>query len=268
MILAVDIGFGNTKFKTEKIRGIKRTVVSKEGIVSLGNGKQLQTVDELIEYSPSVIYSLMKELGITDSVATVAVGLPLASYTPELKIELKDRLRTFDKVFVYPQSLAYLYANGDGLVIDIGHNTVITCVTENKKVVYSKTYYRKGSIEIASQLQNILMPMLTRIGKSFNNIELDEIVLNRKIQIGLDIIDISSEIESIQREYITGTIKMVLNDIKTCNKLLNFNRLYLIGGIAKDIKIQSQKIQIIIPEEPIFANVNAYFDLASMEVEI
>lgn len=276
-ILAVDFGFGNIKWKTQENRGILRSVYakSKNGLVfgkdalTMAGTRNIQTVADLISLYP-VFINYFKDTNKFEC-STVAVGLPLESFLNQnLKVELHDSIlygvKGINNVFVYPQAMSVAVANGDGLVIDIGHNTVLACLVKQKKPVWHKSYFQKGSMDIAKSVYEYIRPELAMIGKSLNTVEMDEVVVTGKIQLGFDLIDLTDTITATKQQYINDTIKYVVNDLKTTAGIVEFDTVYLIGGIAKDIQIKSSRVKVVVPDEPIFANVDAFYQLGMLGI--
>lgn len=263
-ILAVDFGFGNVKFKTFKTKGIFR-INELDHKVS-----EVKTVDELISLYPSVISKLLSKNA--EVITTLSLGLPLQAWKdPQIVTSLHDeifhKIREVSEVYIYPQAAAVAHLAGDSLAIDFGHNTVIACLIANSKLVYDKTYFRKGSVEIANEINEFIEHELAKVGKTLSSVELDEIALLGRVQIGFDVIDLSQQIKQIKQDYIKRTLSLVINDLKINTAgIYTFDKVILIGGLAKDIQIQSQKVVIEIPHEPIFANVEAFYKLASLKV--
>lgn len=263
-VLAIDFGFGNIKFKTSKSRGIFR-ISELDHKVS-----EVKTVDELISFYPSVINKLLSES--TEVITTLSLGLPLQAWKDSqivsaLHDEVFYKIREVDEIYIYPQAASVGYLAGDSLVIDFGHNTVIACLIVNSKIMYDKTYFRKGSVEIANEINNLIQHELAKVGKTLSSVELDEVFLKGKVQIGFDIIDLSQQVKQIKQDYIKRTLSLVINDLKvTTAGIYTFDKVFLIGGLAKDIQLQSQKVMIEIPHEPIFSNVEAFYQLAVLKV--
>lgn len=277
-LLAVDLGFGNVKYKAKDRCGIFRSAFSLDRkrfgdeVLSGSRAVQANTVEELITLFPAVINNLSKELSI--DYFDVALGLPLEAWKDKgIQVAVYDAIfhgvKNIQDIYIYPQAAAFgVLQNNDCLVVDIGHNTVITSLIIDKKVAYDKTFFRKGAVEIALQVNEIIKHELSRTGKTLTTVELDEIALRGRFQNGLDIIDISEQVRSIKTNYIKNVLSMVISDIKANAGIVNFDTLYLIGGLAKDVQIQSQKVKVIVPEQSIFANVNAFYELASLKIKL
>jgi hypothetical protein len=277
--LAVDFGFGNIKIKGDTMKISMRSAIAKtnDGYVigekALRTGRiiHIQTITDLLDFYPIVIEKLISDGSFV--YPDIAVGLPLESWqNMAIKTDLHNRiamLRNIGNVYVYPQAMAVPVVRGDdGLVIDIGHNTVISCLVKSNQVAYSKTYYRRGALEIASRVNELLKHELTKVGKTLTSIELDEVIMRGKFQMGLDVYDIDNEISRLKQEYIKDILSLVISDLKVNAGVVNFDTVYLIGGLAKDMDISSRKVKIVVVEDPIYANVDAFYSLVNLKMRL
>lgn len=280
MILAIDFGFGNVKaisdtyhrhiFKSAFIKdnGNDRWLCGDDALMHHGV-MQPTTIESMIELYPVTIAECMRRFD-TARLDAIAVGLPLES-AEYLSAQLQDTLsRQYNtRVFVYPQaaSIAWLVSAKEVLIIDIGFNTVITCVVQNKKLTYAKTAYNRGAVSIARRLEKDIRFQLALTGKSFSTIELDYILSQGRVQNGLDVFDVRERAESLKREYIYETVKTAIQDLKVnLSSIVSFDSIIIAGGLAKDVKIDSSRIEIIPLGNPIFANAHAFLTRAIQEI--
>ncbi len=271
MILAIDFGFGNVKavteegnkyiFKSAFCKNNHKWLCGNEALATGIGVTQPTTIESLIELYPIVINACMEYFGI-EHPDTIAVGLPLES-AEYLSVQVKDVLgKKYNvSILVYPQaaSIAWMTEIQDVLVIDIGFNTVITCVVQEKKITYAKTNYGRGAVSIAKKLEKELRARLALSGKSFSTIELDYILNRGRLQNGFDVLDVRDRAEELRKEYIYETVKTAVQDLKVnLSSVVNFDAIIIAGGLAKDVRIDSSRIKIIPLEDPIFANVEAF----------
>lgn len=273
-MIAIDYGFGNVKYRTSVGVNIFQTAFSRdlktygEDAIKQGSVVYPKTIEDLINLYPTVIDIVISQG--KEYPDMLGVGLPLESWKNRL-----NRLNLMEKIYerfnvkavhIYPQAAAVGFVeNGNSLVIDIGFNTVIVCLVSGGKLVWDKTYYQAGAIELANGVNRILSPILSKVGKTLDYPTLLKTLLKGTLQVGFDVYDISSEVQNLKSEYIRETLTSVIQEIKVKTGLLEFDRVYIIGGLAKDVEINSKKIEIIIPQEPIYANVNAFYDLLARE---
>lgn len=282
MILSVDFGFGNVKAVTDGSRVIFRSIFAHSG-----NGEVFvsdpmrdsrvfspQTVEDLAELYPVVVREAMRRVMVRE-VQTVACGLPLQSWVAarELRHVIAERIRSgvgVEDVRVYPQtaSCAWL-CEGDVLVIDIGFNTVISCLMRGREIFHSRTYYRHGAVVLAERVNSHIERILSLTGRTLSPGELDAVVMTGRFQSGLDVHDLSGFVHDARKRYIYETIHMVIKDIKVdLSGAVSFSNLLVVGGLAGDVKLHSERVNIMVPVDAIFANANAFLLRAREEDEV
>jgi len=288
-VFVVDGGFGFFKYlvldgkcKVEnvpenpkgKIRSCyKRTgegwKVGESALLETGSG-YVRTVDELIEMHPIFVEHCQKAAGVSE-VDVLVVGLPLGAYEEKAELLQKKLKNTVlqknanAKIFVFPQGLGGIkyflsrhpVKKGNVFGIDVGFNTVITTLydVENKQILTGKTYYRKG---ISDLVTSLLLPRIRKFvgDKTLTPQELNYLTEHKKLQIGFEIIDISYEVEESTKEYVDDLINFIANDLKSNFGVITFEHLVFFGGGANWLKgkLVSEKVNVVILEEPEFAN--------------
>jgi len=211
----------------------------------------------------------------------LAVGLPASFFEEDLKsggvaagrLERRFKEMGYRDVFVLPQGLGgikwFLKSNPDVkeniLGIDIGFNTVIVVLYSagEKEILISRTYYKKGIYDLTVSL---LLPRIKKFvgDRTLTPIELNYLMEHKKLQIGFDVVDLVPEVEESVEDYVQDLISFIMNDIKSSFGVVPFSYAVFMGGGANWLrgKVEGNKVKIVIPEEPEFANAYGFREKA------
>jgi hypothetical protein len=273
-ILSVDFGFGNVKaitpegkilFPSAFYRDDNDMWHTGEKAIETGRPRFPVTIEDLTRLYPVVILTLMSRLKTRPRI--IACGLPLETYSTystgmqyllEREVNFAGQI---EKIVVYPQtaSCAWMFDVDSLFIVDIGFNTVISCLMRKKEIVYHKTFFHYGAMVIGEKLLPRLSKVLSDVGKTLTLPEIEQIVRTGKFQVGLEVYDYTDLIKELREEYIRETIAMVISDLKANGPgTAYFSHLAVIGGLAKDVSIHSRKVEIIIPPEPVYANAMSF----------
>jgi len=252
----------------------------------------LRTVEELIRMYPLFVAVCADKADIKEDDALI-VGLPFDFWKTEqekmkrgqenaveaLKRSLSEittsKKYQFSEVLVFPQGLGgiktYLSQNaakGNILAIDIGFNTVIYTLysTEESEIIAGKTFYKKGIHDLAV---NKLLPDLQKHieGKTLTPLEIDHIMQSGYIQVGFERTDVTPEITDAMESYVNDLFELIIGDLKAHGGVITFETVLLFGGGARYVKekINSEKVDIVILEDPEYANAVG-FEIRAREV--
>mgnify|MGYP000160649701 CR=1 FL=1 len=277
-VFVVDVGFGFTKWlyqnKKGKIRSCyKRSgdswIVGEKALLETGS-RYLRTVEELVEMYHVFVKASEEKAGVNErSGISLAVGLPYSVFEDVAilieKLEKKLKGLGYENVFVFPQGLGgikwFLKNNpevkGNVFGIDVGFNTVIVILysTEEKEILISKTYYKKGIYDLTTSL---LLPKVKKFlgERTLTPIELNYLMEHKQLQIGFDAVDLTPEIEESVEEYVQDLISFIINDLKSSFGIVPFSYVVFMGGGANWLKdkVEGKKVKIVVLDEPEFAN--------------
>lgn len=290
-VFAVDGGFGFVKWLWGGGKGKVRSCYKRHGDVWLigekalleSGSRYLRTVDELVDMYPVFVSYCEEKAGIKDfEKDVIVVGLPHSAWVNDeenggIYLEkLSNSLKKlgYKDVFLFPQGLGGIKwflkqrpdVGGNILAVDVGFNTVIVVLysVDEKEILLSETYYKKGMYDLTV---SILLPKIKRLIKQDRTLtpaELNYLMEHKKFQVGFDAIDVTSEVEESVQEYVEDLISFILNDIKSRFGVVTFNYVLFIGGGANYLrdKISAKKVEIVIPDEPEFANVFGFREKA------
>lgn len=285
-VFVVDGGFGFVKWLWQEKKGKIRSCYKRQGdgwlvgekaLLETGS-RYLRTVEELVEMYPVFIRACEERAGIKESDKDVIVaGLPYSVFEEGggLIEKLENRLKGlgYEETFVFPQGLGgikwFLKNNpevrGNVLGIDIGFNTVIVVLysVEEKEILISRTYYKKGIYDLTTSL---LLPRIKKFvgDRTLTPIELNYLMEHKQLQIGFDAVDLAPEVEESVEEYVQDLISFIMNDIKSSFGVVPFSHAVFMGGGASWLrgKVEGKKVKIVIPDEPEFANVYGFREKA------
>jgi len=270
-----------------------RYVVGDKALLETGS-RYLRTVEELVEMYPLFVSVCAKNAGIQEG-GSLSVGLPFdfwkdemaksrqgsTSFIDILTNAVRDILGAdgldFEKLSVFPQGLgglkAFLNGNhsisGNILAVDIGFNTVIYTLYScaEQAIVIGKTFYKKGIHDMAV---NALLPEIRNHiqGKTLTPLEIDYTMQTGMLQVGFDRIDIRPEIEEAARSYVNDLLSLVMGELKAHSGVVVFDTVLFFGGGARLLngKVESDRVRVIVMEEPEFANVIG-FRIRAQELE-
>ena len=244
------------------------------------------TIDYLMKYSPLLAYRAlkgpeMKDVTVKDN--RIAVGLPIGYFTDKYRQELISGLTRVivnkdvvdSAVSVLPQAVGIQFdfrldakgraAKGteiDGVILDIGYNTVDVVIMEKGNAVGDESDMLPGmGITWAVQeLQKVLKGEFP--GYSTSDQICKEALLTRSLRHQGEMVDLSVKIDEIMENYIEH-LKYEIES-KWGKYINSSEKLILAGGGSYYLKANKhllpesfQKV-LHIPENPEFANARGY----------
>jgi plasmid segregation protein ParM len=259
----------------------ERYLVGERALLETGS-RYLRTVEELVDIYPLFVSACAERAGIMQDDSLI-IGLPYdywktegaktkkgaASVIDTLQNSLKhitgDHAVDFGQVMVFPQGLGgiktylntYPSSSGNILGVDIGFNTVIYTLYScaQGEMLTGKTFYKKGIHDMAA---NSLFPEIQRHihGKTLTPLEIDYVMQTGALQVGFDRIDIKPEIDEAARSYVNDLLALVIGDLKAHGGVVVFDTVVFFGGGARLLKgkIESNRVNVVVMEEPEFAN--------------
>ncbi|MGB9763462.1 MAG: ParM/StbA family protein [Minisyncoccia bacterium] len=287
--LAIDIGYGWTKFYDGKtLKKIPSIFTRKSGnyfddssVISHDNdyivGKpasifpfsslSYEDVSDIIKYAPLFVKYAIKTTKSTPD--TIISGLPpgFKSKFPEFKSVLQQFA---NNVIIVPQSvgiLSYVLEKNMSLIdkkiltIDIGFNTldyIINYYNKEKKEWVFESYDTFVNFGTSKCLETFRSTCPMEIVGQYTINELQEIFENGYIgNPKIDLSEYKKNAIELYSEHVINTIKNVIS-----KKIFNIIDVIIIGGGGANI-IDTSKFdkEIIIPEQPDFAQVIGYYSL-------
>ncbi len=212
----------------------------------------------------------VKEItGANDPDVTV-VGLPAGAY----ERKLSDLETTMEKaghrnVLVLPQGLSGIryflskhpVPSGNVLGVDVGFNTVIITLysVDRQKILLNKTHFRKGVSDMVSSF--LLEKISHLIDRTPTLQELDLLLQKKRLQVGFDYVDLSSEIDECIYAYADELSRFILDDLKGDTGMgVDFDHVVFFGGGANFLNemIESKRVKVHVLDEPEYANVRGF----------
>ncbi len=299
MILAVDVGYGYTKYAyQDKLSKFPSAVAHIPALTGFGetstytyngsyylvgeNARLSETIPTrtenfLVKYSPLLLYHLFKKEGLK-SVDTLCVSLSIAEFR-EKKDDLEEVCKVFTvnnevyrqkEVVVFPQGLGIWITSGapkDAIIVDIGFNTldVLTIIDSKPRPEYSFSLSNMGVGNIIDAINDWVNSHFP--GNSLSPHMADEILLNGgKFKIFRKQYDLSDFIEEQKRLFADDVISSVLSASKLKKVLLSIDEFIIAGGGAYYIPQEvADKHGFYIPENPEYANVKGFLIAAQSE---
>lgn len=296
MILAVDVGYGYTKYAHgDVLDKFPSAVAPVPAITGFGesraylyNGSRYlvgenalwsdvistRTEDFLINYSPLLIYHLLKRENI-GSVSTLCVSLSIAEFTSR-KDALASVCRSFavngetfeQEVKVYPQGLGIWVSSGspgNAIIVDIGFNTldVLTMIEGEPRPEYSFSFSNRGVGVITDAVNSMINSRFP--GASLTPFMADSILMNggrfRFFRREYDFSDfINRQKENFSRE----VLSLVLSESRLKDILSHIDTFIIAGGGAHFMSREmADRYGFVIPENPEFANVRGFLIAAA-----
>ena len=276
-ILAVDGGFGFFKYLYDGQKGKIRScfkrkgtgfVLGDEALMEVGVS-HVRTVDELIRVYP-IFVDHVKEITRANDPDVTVVGLPAGAY----ERKLSDLETTMEKaghrnVLVLPQGLGGIryflskhpVPSGNVLGVDIGFNTVIITLysVDRQKILLNKTHFRKG---VSDMISSFLLEKISHlIDRTPTLQELDLLLQKKRLQVGFDYVDLSSEIDECIYAYVDELSRFILDDLKGDTGMgVDFDHVVFFGGGANFLSdmIESKRVKVHVLDEPEYANVRGF----------
>ena len=305
MLLGLDIGFGDVKgVHAEGVFRMPTAVAhAKSGLLELGEfagneeefvfgGKAFHVGEKAVEkalstrsfdflkkYAPLLAYKAVKDSG--KKFTRLAVGLPLAWYTPQnrkffasalKKFEINGETLSFERVDVYPQGVGILmdYRFGvdgkelsgtaiDGLVVDVGFNTVDVVAFSQGAAAKadSAMFERAGVSRIA---QDLILAVQADCGLNLSEQEAKKVLMDGKIRVYGAEKNLSVTIEAIAENYVEWLLDLLVSRWE--DKLQRSCKLIIAGGGAHFLagSIPQRYAGIVhVPDQPEFANARGFY---------
>lgn len=298
MILAVDVGYGYTKYAYGGILGRFPSAVANvpvltgvgESSVYRFNGSYYlvgeeagwsdviptRTEDFLVNYSPLLIYHLFKKEHI-GSVSTLCVSLSISEFDSK-KERLASVCRSFavngeaftQNVRVYPQGLGIWVSSGspnNALIVDIGFNTldVLTMIDGQPRPEYSFSFSNRGAGVVADAVNGLINAKFP--GSFLTPFMADSIIANGgKFKFFRREYDFSDFIGRQKKIFAEGVLSAVLSESRLKDILSYIDEFIIAGGGAYFIPLETaDRYGFTIPENPEFANVKGFLLAAEGE---
>ena len=233
-----------------------------------------RSFDFMNRYTGLLIYHILKKSGFNEQ--NIGVGLPLTWYSKkdEFINNIKCTVVNDEKLNVnprlFPQAVGILLdyrtdiegkiisgTAKDGLVLDIGFNTVDILCFEGGKAIRadSATLEKAGISKIIVELTELLQQ---RYNIDLSEQEGKDVFLSRKLKIRNQYIDLSEVVRSITERYFDELI----HRLSRWDKRIQRADIMLLGGggavLIKDY-IPSEYAQLMhVPEFPEYSNARGY----------
>lgn len=305
MLMGLDIGFGDIKGVHEGgiVRMPTAVAHAKSGLLELGEfagneeefvfgGKAYhlgekalekalptRSFDFLKKYAPLLAYKAVKESG--DKITRLAVGLPLAWYTPQnrklfasslKKIEVNGETLEFEGVDVYPQGVGILMdwrfgpdgreqkeTSIDGLVVDVGFNTVdVVAFSQGAAVKSDSAMFERSGVSRISQ--DLIQALQAECGVNLSEQEAKKALLDGKTRVYGAEKDLAVTIEAIAEDYVEWLLDLLVSRWE--EKLQRSGKLIIAGGGAHYLAgaVPRRYGGIVhVPELPEFANARGFY---------
>jgi hypothetical protein len=293
--IAFDAGFGQTKLFTGSRTIITPSAVAKPGEMMAGmsttadiytyNGKCLVvgetalrpglyqdyelSVDWLLAHVPFfLLHALDKAQVDIANIDTIITGLPIAAFSRRDEVVAILNNMGIPNVITVPQGVGALQAyvheyasrchpDDEGLVIDIGANTVITIAHNGYQAdaMGSNQMNEMGIMAVAKTLQGVFKAMT---GSEYSVIEAAKAIRTHEIKSKGQRIDVSAQVEAALNNHVETLINSIA--IRYKQSIDRLDHVILAGGGAYLIrKHLPQDWPVVVLEQPEFANVRGYF---------
>lgn len=253
-----------------------RKYVIGEAAVSRAFGAR--SFDFLRRYAPLLAYRAIEEL--TSCPTSMAIGLPLGYYTSGHEKDFVHAMRKIDvdgrslelDVEVYPQGLGALFdyrldENGDerdgtdinGLVIDVGFNTVDVIAFENGSAIKADSgmFERAGISRPAHELARVLQAETTI---NLTEQEAKDALMKESLSVYGYEKDLSEITRKVVEDYADWLMSVITSRWE--DRVQRADRLILAGGGAYYLKpyIPAKYRRVLfVPDEPEFSNARGFF---------
>ena len=241
--------------------------------------KLIHSMDDswLLKHIPGLICAAAGKAGISlHDVDTLSTGLPVVAWRQH-KDQLKEALRTircngetyiFSKVEVRPQAVGALglYSKAapdyerNGLILDIGGNTVLAVAWEDMRPIATNTkqYNHLGILSIGQAI----MPLLSQIsdGAKINEIRAMQAVREKRFRQT----DITTQVNSAISAYSERLLQEIRADYRDI--IPELDRLIICGGGAYTVgeALKREYPRVTILDQPEYANVRGYAYLSTL----
>lgn len=298
--IAIDIGYGDVKVKTEDKVFKFSTSIEQQKIIRKGfdfenndnstylfNGKKYSVSNSLEKaintrsfyflktYAPLLVYHALKlaKLNLNEPIV-LATGLSLLNwsnvkeFSSSIKtLNVNNEIVTFKKIYTRPQGrgvfddLSEEHKQGNVYVVDIGFNTLDCLAYKNTNAIPDSSFANKnGANKIINDFRNLLL-------SDFNGIDISEqeaknVFINKFISINGQKIDYTNPIADLKNEY----CEYLINELLAQDELIaRADRVVFSGGGAyflDENKIKEIMPQAIFSKEPYeYANVRGYYNI-------
>ena len=295
MILAVDVGYGYTKYAyREQVGKFPSAVAYVPAITGFGERSvyiysdsyylvgenamwsdtiSTRTDDFLLNYSPLLVYHLLKKEGIRD-VGTLCLSLSIAEYRHK-KDKLESICKNFvvnkeeftQRVIVFPQGVGIWVDVGrpdNALIVDAGFNTldVLTVLDSRPRPEYSFSFSNSGVGIIVDAIKGWFNSNFP--GTSLSPVMADRIIMNKgKFTFYRKEYDISSFLKKQEKFFAEKILSAVLSESRLKDVLSFIDNFVIAGGGAYFVPGEvAEKYMFSIPEKPEFSNVRGFLRAA------
>jgi len=255
------------------------------GETAISRAFSTRSFDFLKRYAPLLAYKMIKDM--PRQVTSVAVGLPLAYFTRQNKTDFISAMRRINvdnetleiNVKVFPQGVGALLdyrlnnegeeskgTDHNGLVIDVGFNTVDVVAFENGAAVKSDSgmLERAGISKPAQDLARILQKETTI---NLTEQEAKDVLLNGGLSVYGHDKDLSEVIRRVVENYVEWLLSVITSRWE--DRLQRADKLILAGGGAYYLRphLPSRYRKLLyIPDEPEFANARGFLKASKAAV--
>jgi len=295
MILAVDVGYGHTKYAFNKTLSKFPTAVASVSVTGtygsddsyLFNGERYlvgenaeysdviiptRTEDFLVKYSPLFIYHTVKREKIENNINTIVLSLSLAEFSKK-ESDLKEACSNFFingvnykyDCLVYPQGMGIwndIDSPDNAVIVDIGYNTIdiITFINGSPKKELSFGISDVGVCNIVDSISDYRNRKFD--GMFVNQHDANEILYKGgSFSIMRKKYDISDFINEQKKIYAKRILSLLETRLK--NVLNKIDKYVIAGGGAYFIpKEMVDKYSLTIPERPEYSNVAGFLKVA------
>ena len=294
-IVAFDNGFGQIKLYAGSQALVAPSAVAKPGEMMTGmattaeiyehNGKKLVvgetalrsnlhqdyelSVDWLLAHTPYFLMHILDKAKIDiGSIDTLITGLPIAAFSRRDEAVAILKSMGIQDVRIVPQGVGALAAytheyasrcrpDDEGLVIDVGANTVITVAHNGYQAdaMGSNQMDEMGIMAVAKTLQGVFKALT---GSEYSVIEAARAIRTHEIKNKGQRIDVSRQVEAALNDHVSTLVGSIATRYKqSINKL---DHVILAGGGAYLIrKHLPTDWPVVMLDQPEFANVRGYF---------
>ncbi len=266
-----------TDSRTEYCFGGKKYLAGKH---ALYGALSTRSMDFLKRYIPLFAWKAVRESG--SDAGRIAIGLPIAYYTKKnslaltaalTSVEVNNEPLEFD-VRVYPQGMGVLAdfrlgfdgteipgTDINGLVLDVGFNTVDVLVFENGSAIKADMgmMERGGVSQIVQELSRALQVKTTI---NLSEQEAKEALIKGSLKVYGREERVSDFAGSIVEEYVEGLLDAIASRWE--ERIKRADKLILAGGGAYYLKdyLPRRYLDLIhIPKEPEFANARGFYKI-------
>ncbi|MGA1847589.1 hypothetical protein [Deferribacter abyssi] len=252
------------------------------GDIAKANAIVTTSYEFLYKYSPLVLYYIIEKFNIDYSNTVIGLGLPLSYYTREKIDNMHHRLKKFAvndisisaDVKIFAQGVGcffdYLFTDNvaitNGIVVDVGYNTIEFIVIQNGKVkkADSRGMIKKGLSMLVVELQKIIQ---SKYELELTEQETISALTQECITLYGKEISLTEEISKLKRWYADTIIQNLIGMYD--DKIKKSDIIILAGGGAyhiKDFLPEKYYNLIYIPTNSEFSNARGFFYIMQNQI--